>query len=395
MRIAVLTSSWDEDDWREGCTALRRVVGAMASTAEIDVFVPAPAPGGDEHDGALRILRFEARVLPPLARRAVLENATGPEDPCWRTACDCARRLARTLAESLPRAVQRKVAETTGPVSPELVSRLRDGRYDVVVFGGFDAAFFEHALEDVVGRSLLVLVPLARDEPRLYFSVYDPLFERAERILVFTEHERRLIVNRLKGHATERIQRVGFPVRINPLAMTTAPYCSPEILHVVLARDWRQPFGLGWIFEFADSLARETPDISLALIGPGAASLPSAAGIVRQETSSRLDAWRWMNVAFALLEAEPDRLLGLDVLEAMLCGAPVVVPAHGGAAREHAEAGNGGLWFRSGSELRACLDALRSADLRQTLGRQGRDYVEREHGDVDRFVGRVRGAIVA
>jgi glycosyltransferase involved in cell wall biosynthesis len=275
------------------------------------------------------------------------------------------------------------------------VSHLRDRRYDVVLFGGFDAAFFDHALEDALGRSRVVLVPLARDEPRLYFSVYDPLFERAERILVFTERERRLIVNRLQGRATGRIRRVGFPVRINSLAATTLPYHSPHASYVVLARDWRRPFGFGWLFEFADSLARKTPEIALALIGPGAGSLPSSAGLVRQETVSRLDAWRWMNVALAFLDAEPDRMLGLDVLEAMLCGAAVLVPAHGGAAREHAELGNGGLWYQSDSQLRACLDALRSADLRLALGRQGRQYAESEYGNVDRFIGRVRDAIAA
>ena len=395
MRIAVLASSWDEDDWRERCLALRRVVGAMASAAEIDVLVPATASGGHQHDGALKILRFEAPVLSARDRRAVLDNAIGPEDLCWPTACDCTQRLAGALAENLPRAVQRRLAGTTGPTSPELVSHLRDRRYDVVLFGGFDAAFFDHALEDALGRSRVVLVPLARDEPRLYFSVYDPLFERAERILVFTERERRLIVNRLKGRATGRIRRVGFPVRINSLAATTLPYHSPHASYVVLARDWRRPFGLGWLFEFADSLARTNPEIALALIGPGAGSLPSSAGLVRQETVSRLDAWRWMNVALAFLDAEPDRMLGLDVLEAMLCGAAVLVPAHGGAAREHAELGNGGLWYQSDSQLRACLDALRSADLREALGRQGRQYAESEYGNVDRFIGRVRDAIAA
>ncbi|HSD10672.1 MAG TPA: glycosyltransferase [Candidatus Binatia bacterium] len=395
MRIAVLTSTWNDDDWHERCVALRRVLGAMASAAEIDVFVPATNSERHEHDGALQIFRFAAPVLSATDRRAVLENTVGPEHLYWPTACDCTQRLARALAEDLPRAVQRKVAETTGPTSSELSSHLRDRGYDVVLFGGFDAAFFDHTLEDAVRQSRLILLPLARDEPSLYFSVYDPLFERADRILVFTERERCLIVNRLKGRATGRIRRVGFPVRINSLAATTSPYCSPQTSYVVLARDWRRPFGLGWLFDFADSLARKASDIELALVGPGAGSLPSVAGLVRQETLSRLDAWRWMNVAFALLDAEPNRMLGLDVLEAMLCGAPVLVPAHGGAAREHAESGNGGLWYRSDSELRACLDALRSAELRQALGRQGRHYVESEHGDVDRFIGRVRDAITA
>ena len=103
-----------------------------------------------------------------------------------------------------------------------------------------------------------------------------------------------------------------------------------------------------------------------------------------------------MNVAFAFLDAEPDRMLGLDVLEAMLCGAPVLVSAHGGAAREHVESGNGGLWYRSdvaASRLprRAALGRIFTG----ALGRQGRQYAESEYGNVDRFLGRVRDAIAA
>jgi hypothetical protein len=395
MRIAILTSEWSDDDWRERCAALRRVVGALTSVGDVDVLLAAANRVGDaEHDGVVKILRFETPLVSAGGRRAVLESAIGPEDFCWPTACECVQRLARAWAASLPLAVQQWVATTIGPVSSELISHLRDRSYDVVVFGGFDAALFDHGLEQAVGSSRVILVPLARDEPRLYFSIYDRLFERAERILVFTERERRLIAGRLRRReARERVRVVGFPLRINSLAATTRPYHSPHASYVAIARDWRRPFGLGWLFELADSLARTNPEIVLALIGPGAAALPSSPGLVCQETVSRLDVWRWMNVALAFLDAEPNRMLGLDVLEAMLCGAPVLVSAEGGAAREHVESGNGGLWYRSNAELRACLNALRSVDLRDALGRQGRQYAADEYENVDRFLHRVRDAI--
>jgi glycosyltransferase involved in cell wall biosynthesis len=394
MRIAVLTSAWNDDGWRERCVAVRRVVGALTSIGEVDVLVPSAECGSAEHDGVLNVLRFEGPVISADDRRTVLESAVGPEDLCWPTACDCSQRLAGAWGTSVPHVVQRRVATTAGPVSPELMSHLRARRYDIVVFGGFDSAFFDHALDEAVGRSRVVLVPLAREEPRLHFSIYDRLFERAERILVFTERERRLIVRRLRRReARERVRLVGFPLRINSLAATTLPYYSPHASYVVIARDWHRPFGLGWLFELADSLARTNPEIVLALIGPGAASLPSSPGLLCQETVSRLDAWRWMNVALAFLDAEPNRMLGLDVLEAMLCGAPVLVSAEGGAAREHVESGNGGLWYRNNAELRACLNALRSVDLRDALGRQGRQYAADEYGNVDRFLHRVRDAI--
>jgi glycosyltransferase involved in cell wall biosynthesis len=100
-----------------------------------------------------------------------------------------------------------------------------------------------------------------------------------------------------------------------------------------------------------------------------------------------------MRRATALVDPEPHRLLGREVVEAMLLGTAVVVTASGGATREHADAGDGGLWYRSDVELDRCLELVADRRLRATLGRQGREYAERRYGNPDAFIRRVNDAV--
>jgi glycosyltransferase involved in cell wall biosynthesis len=100
-----------------------------------------------------------------------------------------------------------------------------------------------------------------------------------------------------------------------------------------------------------------------------------------------------MTRAIAVLDWEERRILGRDVLEAMLNGIPVIVHESGGASREHAEEGNGGVWFRTHAELGGCLRAISSQSLRERLGAQGRSYATARYGDPDSFMAEVRRAL--
>ena len=117
--------------------------------------------------------------------------------------------------------------------------------------------------------------------------------------------------------------------------------------------------------------------------------LGRAGRVTAYGTELRADLWRWMSRALAVLDPEPGRSLGRDVLEALLYGVPVLARADGGAAREHAEAGHGGLWYRNYDELELAISRLDTDGIGATLGRQGRDYALREYGDPEGFQKRV------
>jgi glycosyltransferase involved in cell wall biosynthesis len=391
MRIAVVAATQAGSPWREEVLMVRRLAGALACTAEVDVLVAGGMPASGERDAAVRVLRFAGEETPEQRRDAYLRAAFGLADFHQPTLCTCAEILTRDLAAQIPPALQRRLADLACPDSAELRAHLRTERYDVVVVAGYAAA----PLVEDARCARLVLVPLARDEPSFHLAVYDPLFERAAAIVVFTEAERRLVGRRVGNDADPRVRNVGFVLRSNPAATGSALHAATDHRFLLVARDWGQSFATEWLVRVVRGLTRRFSDLKVYLVGPGVGRVDDTPGIVRRTVRSRLDVERWMGRALAVFDPEPNRLLGRDVIEALLLGTPVIVPACGGATREHAESGDAGLWYRSEAEVEECVALLSDLDLRATLGRQGRVYAENRYGDREAFTQRVAEAVCA
>lgn len=394
MRIAVITTSYGDDRWIEERFAVRQLVGALTCVAEVDVLLVGDAAPGNRYDSRARLVGFQAAATAPLRRRVLFEETVGAENLHWPSFCACIGHLARDIASRLPAVVERRLAETNCGDCQPLYAHLRDDNYEIIVIAGYQAGTIITNRSDVLRGRRVVLVPLAREEPSIYLRPYDEIFNNAERILVMTQTEVDLVKRRLSKCARARVYNVGFAVQVNQLAAATVPNGFDDKQYIVVARNWAEPFALAWLYSIAGMLNRQFDGIELCLIGPGAERLPSGPGLLRRPANSRLDVWRWMSRAFAVLDPEAHRLLGRDVMEAMLHGTPVLVPAHGGATHEYAESGNGGLYYRNDLELRACVRELCSPELRAHLARQGREYGEAKWCDSDGFVRRVVEAVL-
>jgi hypothetical protein len=95
-----------------------------------------------------------------------------------------------------------------------------------------------------------------------------------------------------------------------------------------------------------------------------------------------------------VIDPGPHRVVGQEVLEALLFGVPVVVAADGDATREHAETGNCGLWYLVDDELVGAVRRLLDRDVSRLLGEQGRAYAAGWFGDTERYVNRVVEAVL-
>jgi hypothetical protein len=162
---------------------------------------------------------------------------------------------------------------------------------------------------------------------------------------------------------------------------------------VLVIGDWRRQGASGELGAAVAALRRSGCDLAFRAFGPGAEHF--AGGEIQPivATRGRIDLWRWMSRALAVLDWELRRLLARDVLEAMLSAIPVVVHESAGTAREHAERANGGVWYRTHAELAACLRAISEGSVRERLGAQGRAYAEARYGSSDAFIAAVGRAI--
>lgn len=378
MNIAVVAQAYG-DPWNEEHLLTRRLAGTLACSAEVDLLLPSGQRSVD-YDGAVRILRFTAIPLDPPRREA------------WRLALlgTAASELdtpsmgrMRTTSRKLPTFGEEQLIFSEGGYSPELYEHLRDTRYELIVVIGYHSPGAYWGVASLPDDQRIVLVPAARNTATLALAAHDELFSRAERILVCTERERRAITSRVGADRPDRIENISFLVGVNALARTTQPYDWSEGDWVVIIGNWFEsspdPF-TAWAEEL-----QKRHGLSMRLVGAGAER--HELGAVR--SASRLDMWRWITRARALFDPTPDRLIGRDVLEAMLFGTPVIVPDWGGATREHADSADGGLWYRTPEEFLAVAGALRDREIWDALSAQGQAYAEQNFADPDRFIKRI------
>jgi hypothetical protein len=270
-----------------------------------------------------------------------------------------------------------------GGDSPELYRHLRETPYDLLVFVGLHNPATYWGARAVPDGRRVILVPATTDEDIIWLGLHGETLQRAERLVVVTEGERMMWRERLGGEAS--IDTVNFLVGVNPLARLTDPHDFDRQRYLIVAEDWTRtlPSVLRRLPQWAQLIEREVhPGVRLRVVGPGSEHHPLGIRL----TGSRLDIWRWMSRAMAVLDPVPQRLVGRQVLEAFLYRVPVIVHARGDASREHAEVGNGGLWFRTDEELYATVRALLDDELGQLLGEQGCSYAQRRCADTDTFV---------
>ena len=118
--------------------------------------------------------------------------------------------------------------------------------------------------------------------------------------------------------------------------------------------------------------------LKLVLIGSGQTRIPERLGRDVRDlgfvpAQDKLDAYA---ACLALCQSSLLESFSIVIMEAWLCGVPVLVHAGCAVTRDHCLAGNGGLFFGEYFEFVEAVDLLLAdAGLRRRLGENGRAYV--------------------
>lgn len=391
MRLAVVASAFGEG-WREESAIVRRIAAVLGEHAEVEVLVASGGPS-EEFDGGLPVRRFLGNEVRP-SRAAALRRATLGDEPAALAFCSCIdARTARTAGD-VPRSLQEELLRAEGGDAPGLFEHLRTSPYDTVLFCGAATASSYFGMQAMPESRRALVLPLLRRTPLGRLPVVREVLDRADLLLVVTESERAIVMDTLGPGAAAKTRMVGFVLKIGSLAFETEPVGEQAKRHLVFARDWTAPCSYP-IVQVAAAVAADFPDVRVLATGRGTQLLPDLPWLEVRPSVGRTDLWRWMARGLAVFDPEPHHLLAREVLEGMLSGAPVLVSEFGGASREHAERGNGGLWFSDYAHLGASIAALSSEEVARGLGEQGRRYALSEYGDPERFADRVTSAVLA
>jgi glycosyltransferase involved in cell wall biosynthesis len=390
MRIALVTSGFD-DPWCERARVTRRIASALSFHGSVDVLLAngATEPLLDSR-GGVRLWSFPSLAADPRRREALHHAIYGGRHDSSFCRCDSAHDV--DAAAEAPRVLQEELLKAGGGYSPALFEHLAATPYLLVMFADCRAATTVYGTRAVGRDTRVALLPFADDDSAFALPVVAECVARAERVLVVTETERDLVARHFSD-GDERTRSIGFVLRTSELAAATEPPGFDGRRFVLVIGDWRRQGASGELGAAVAALRRSGCDLAFRAFGPGAEHF--AGGEIQPivATRGRIDLWRWMSRALAVLDWELRRLLARDVLEAMLSAIPVVVHESAGTAREHAERANGGVWYRTHAELAACLRAISEGSVRERLGAQGRAYAEARYGSSDAFIAAVGRAI--
>jgi glycosyltransferase involved in cell wall biosynthesis len=276
---------------------------------------------------------------------------------------------------------ERTWIEQNGPFAPSLVASLPGLRHvDLFVFYSYRYYTTFFGLPPVAGRA--VLTPTAEDDPAVRLAAFGPLFN-APRGLFYLTPEERDLVGQASGNGAVPGEVIGSGIHV-PEGWrgvdARAKFGLPERYVLYVGRiDWAK--GVDQLVSYHQRLAAEWPDAPLlVLAGKPVIEVPShpkvrSLGVVSDEEKGALMAACEVLVLPSALES-----LSISVLEAWSFGRPVLVNAACRVLEGQCMRSNGGLFYRGYAEFAPALRLLLDrADLREALGRSGREYVAREY----------------
>jgi hypothetical protein len=372
--VAVLAADWGvsgEVGW-----ITRQVAGALALAADVHVITPEGPVEGASIDGVFTLHRL-ATPIDPVAglRRDLLVDAfqaTGTP-----SAVVGAPPVPLLLGDGLL---------APWDAATAVLDRLRPER---VVIAGHRSTGALRALDRHAPNVPYTLLALGTVGDDLGCAHFDPLFDHADSVLAITRSEREAIV---EHHGRpESIHRIGVPLAANPSARTEPNPWVGDSSYVLVLSD------VGYEDEtdenhVCDLIRMRFPERPVGFAHTDAFCVWDRGRFTKGwpiERSS--DLARLFAFAQVTVDLHPGTLFARRALDSMLYGAPIVVP-HDSRAREHAQAGRGGLWFETTPDLLACIEALRDPMMHKSFAAQGLAYAEANYGSTGRFVDRVLAA---
>lgn len=322
-----------------------------------------------------------------------------------------------------------------GPWCPALVDHLRKHhqQYDVVLFFTYLYAPTVMGLEVCPGKS--ILISTAHDEPAIRLDIFKEVFSRPAALCYLTHSEREFVQDRFPDRPLleevvgvgvdlpqqQRYPRMPDPVEDEGLLERERPLWSDEepeaafpphltsrgsvfrrrhrLYGPIVLYGGRIDPGKGCeeLLQYFGEYIKDGGTGTLALMGAKMMPLPDDPSVRFAGRLSDRERVQALEAATVVVCPSPYESLSLLALEAMSVGTPVLANARSAVLVEHCVKGNAGLYYADRDEFVECLKLLvKDGRLRETLGRNGREYVGRHYrweivlGKLDRLFAKVR-----
>jgi O-antigen biosynthesis protein len=276
----------------------------------------------------------------------------------------------------LPPPRQRDLLQNTG-YSETLLDGIsqRAGNVDAFIFTPY--LYPSTVYGALVAPEKSLIMPALHDEERARLPLVLNTLKRVAGLLFLSQPEADLAKRILTSMPDSRV--VGTGVETPP------PEPLPDIDFIAYAGRYEglknYPLLLKWMAAYR-SLDREHQSLRLVTMGGGAGreSKPSGKWLSDLGQVSTQRRQSVFAAATATANLSVNESFSLVLMESWLAGTPLIVHANCAVTKYHCQQSGGGIWVSSAAEFCEAGSRLRGdRKLRDTLGRQGREYVLREY----------------
>lgn len=259
--------------------------------------------------------------------------------------------------------------------------RERGSDYDRIVAGPYLFGVTWFAAQVYPLRTFLV--PCLHDEPFAHLGIMRKLFGSAAGFLFNSEPERDL-ARRLYDVPERKCAVVGMgiePFEVNPKVFAARRHIgAPYVIYSGRREDGKgTPLLCDYMAAFRE---RTGKDVKLVFTGSGDLHPPAElaphvtdAGFVTEPEKREA-----MAGAVAFVHPSVNESLGIVLLESWMAGTPALVHAKSPVLQWQCHRSGAGLWFRNYADFEEeLLLLLGNEELRNAMGRAGREYVRREY----------------
>jgi hypothetical protein len=384
-RVTVVTPNWGNAD-DERYFAARAVAGAIATAAEVTVLQltsgevrhldGSAQSSRARRDGAFRLIRVPASEPRPV-EEAVMLAALG----------------SGAAPGHLPAIAGPHLQALEGGASDEIGGHIAASEPDVLVIAGLNQAWSAGVIDALPRRPLVATLPLMGNDPRSSLDGYRGLVDVADLVFAISRDEQSAIAAlEPEAGAGRRPRVVLLPLPI-PVNLASASYRAAGLSNFDNYAVFLRGFPNGTV---ESPTVPDYMHLRDGLSGLGIADLTHKRWRVFDDTfdyvipvgPSRVNLWRLVSHAVALVDIRPGGVIGREAIESLLIGTPVILPETS-RSRSVVEESGGGYVFAGEDGLMQSLGLLTTGGTREDVAAKGREWARRVHGDQDRFVAQV------
>jgi len=271
--------------------------------------------------------------------------------------------------------------KANGPDSPALVEAVAAARDRFDLFFFYCYRYYHSYFALPVVRDRAVLVPTAEEDPAIGLSVFRQFFRLPRGTVYLTPEEQGLVEEAAGGPSPVSVvigSGLDLPETADADFRRKHGLTRPFLLYV--GRVDRNK-GCVTLFAYFRRFLEDTGlEVDLVVAGRGALPVPDHPRILHLGFITEEEKVAALRAADLLVMPSPYESLSVILLEAWKLGLPVLANGRCRVLAGQCLRSNGGLPYDGYAEFREAARLLLSRpDLRAALGRQGREYVEREY----------------